>query len=259
MEDINKVISEGILKICKTYNFKLLKLTDLENRSININVEMPMFTSPPQGFVEQLMELPFMSFVYYRNFRMGKVVDGWSRYDIKFGIKAELDNGNYNSDFIGKFLQYKKDKNINSLMDIVNLNKKTLSYMQYITRTTTDKKLKRKIWDSKYQFVKYLYSVGLATPICRQRTTTGDELVKFNIFNESHWLRKETLRFLHTFNELPVNPEIYDREIMTREANIDIITCEFPEMPIEELKFRMKIFEKMNDVGGTFLNLTQLK
>lgn len=211
------------------------------NKTGFLILETSKTSGPDDEVIKTINNLPITNYLLYKKFFTGLRPENGgqpdkSYYHIGISIKKEHFNGEIDASRItGEFLQFCKDRNINSTKDLmlhtVSMVRNMANYTYQVERH--EKKILRSV---KKNYLKFLYKHKLIESIQEQQSNLGDVLVKFTVNGEKFHLRKIDTSFITDYDsEVGFDCNIYRREEKT--------------FPVENMDFNihMRILVNIND------------
>lgn len=216
------------------------------NKMVSFRVKSQRDVKLNNDFLYAVKNLDCVNTFVQRNFLMGKKEEACCWYQLSVSITDEYFNGSLDtSKSTGKIIKFIMDNNIKTAKDLFESTFHILKDIQLFTRTTSDKKAKRKIWNVKTHYINYLYKNGLVDETVRQKTYSNDDLVRFTINGEHHWLRTEYVDFIPNFNKVEMIDEVYTLQ-HKRDAKIELLT-EDKELRESDFDLHVDLFRQLNN------------
>lgn len=242
---MDKKIKQQIEYVCKSFGMELTSIKQQNNKIVSFNVKSQRVVKPDNRFYEAIENLDCVNTFFQRNFRMGKKEEMCAWYSLSVAITDEYFNGVLDMSKVnGKIINFFIDKNIKTPKDLFESTFHVLKEMQLFTRTTKDKKAKRKIWNVKQHYIKFIYKNVFVDETVRQSSYSNDSLIRFKIGDEYHWLREEDVDFV-SYNTAPKIDELYTLQYK-RDAVLEVVT---EEKDIKESDFDLYVdlFRQLNN------------
>lgn len=238
-------IKQQIEYLCKDFGMELTSIKPQKNKTVSFTVKSHKDVKQNKDFYKAIKNLDCVNTFFQRNFRMGKKEEACCWYQISVIINDDYFNGVLDtSKPSGQIIKFFIDNNIKTAKDLFETTYDILKDMQLFTRTIKDRQAKKKIWNVKLHYIKYLFKNGLIDEVASQISYSNDRLIRFTIKGEHHWLRQEDVDFVPS-NAITKLDEIYTLE-HKRNAAIEIIT-ENKELKESDFDLHVNLFRQLNN------------